>query len=273
MHYTDADDIAGQSRRIVKMMKRWLLSLPRYSRDTRNVSEQAREFRRLLKQWNISSGQLLFVELPKVFGVEMADDAGVRSYVACMENVKTEIEGRFHTAFSQLEKDLVAQIPEKYRGVHLLASLRKWYGALSEEQRSHLYSDATQDFLFTVRSFVGENHEEFMHQLFSRLAGARMEDWNDGTSEIVREQFVFALEEVADHRGKAACADLANEFRVTYVDSEGTKINRTFAKTEISPTAEILETVLASHLRQFGDAISKHEKCEILVRLLQSVVK
>ena len=203
----------------------------------------------------------------------MADDAGVRSYVACMENVKTEIEGRFHTAFSQLEKDLVAQIPEKYRGVHLLASLRKWYGALSEEQRSHLYSDATQDFLFTVRSFVGENHEEFMHQLFSRLAGARMEDWNDGTSEIVREQFVFALEEVADHRGKAVNSDLANEFRVTYVDSEGTKINRTFAKTEITPTAEILETVLASHLRQFGDAISKHEKCEILVRLLQSIVK
>ena len=273
VQYTDVADIAGQSRRIVKMMKRWLLSLPRYSRDTRNVSEQAREFRRLLKQWNISSGQLLFVELPKVFGVEMADDAGVRSYAACMENVKTEIEGRFHTAFSQLEKDLVAQVPEKYRGVHLLASLRKWYGALSDEQRSHLYSDATQDFLFTVRSFVGENHEEFMHQLFSRLAGARMEDWNDGTSEIVREQFVFALEEVADHRGKATCADLANEFRVTYVDSEGTKINRTFAKTEITPTAEILETVLASHLRQFGDAISKHEKCEILVRLLQSVVK
>ena len=100
-----------------------------------------------------------------------------------------------------------------------------------------------------------------------------MEDWNDGTSEIVREQFVFALDEVADHRGKTVNSDLANEFRVTYVDSEGTKINRTFAKTEITPTAEILETVLASHLRQFGDAISKHEKCEILVRLLQSVVK
>ena len=273
VEYSDADDIAGLSRRVVKMMKRWMLSLPRYSRDTRNVSEQARDFRRLLKQWNISSGQLLFVELPKVFCVDIRDVDSVRKYIECIEIIKKEIEGHFHAAVSSLEKDLVVRVPEAFRGVHLLSSLRKWYGSLSDGQRSHLYSDATQEFLFTIRSFVGENYEEFLQQIFSRLAGARLEDWNDGTSDVVREQFMYAIDEVGSHHGPAATDDVTNEFRVTYIDSEGVKIYRTFAKTTISPTAEILETVLASHLRQFGDAISKHEKCEILARLLQSVVK
>ena len=273
LEYKDADDISGLSRRIVKMMKRWLLSLPRYSRDTRNISEQAREFRRLLKQWNVSSGQLLFVELPKGLGCNLSDDAAVRRYVETIEVVKTEIEGHFHAAIRGLEKELVGQVPEKYRGVHLLASLRKWYESLAEEQRGHLYSDAAQEFLFTIRSFVGESFEDFLQQLFSRLAGARLEDWNDGTNEIVREQFVLAFEEVNNYGGYPTTHGGASDFCVTFKDHDGSMIQRTFTKTDISPTAGVLETVLASHLQQFGDAISKHEKCEILVRLLQSVVK
>jgi hypothetical protein len=185
--------------------------------------------------------------------------------------IKAEMEGHFYSSLNEIEKRLIKYIPEQIRQQTLLGTLREWYRTLTTEQQNYLHSDAAQEVIDVIRGFTTEHSYEFLKQVVTKLSGVRPEDWNDSTAKIVSEQFALVLEEVTAFSEQVAAANSITQFQFSFIDDGGKTIERTFLRTSISPTGELLQNVLHSYLRDFGDAVSKNEKRQILLQLLENM--
>lgn len=269
--YAEIDDASIPTRRTVNMMKRWLLSLPRFTRDTRNISVRARNFRKLLKQWNMPSSQLLFQELPEVIDEQYDTEDATRKCIIKVAEVKSEMEGHLYSTLYEVETSLKLLLPDIIRSKHLLGSMRGWYETLSTAQKQYSYSDGTQEMINLIAQFRTENSEQFLKELSGKLAGIRPEDWNDSMPRQVAEQFALALQEVFAHISIAACTSDTRQFSYSFANENGEVSEKIFKYMPISKTGGLLQNVLSSYLFGFGDAVSKNEKRQILIELLESI--
>ena len=276
--YMDEDSsLSGTTKQIADAFRRWLFSIPRFTRDSKGLTQGAKTLRKLLKSENLTSTKLIFHELPNLFGVQSLTCENVISVISRLSTLKSEIDGYLSATIVNLEQDLV-QLVElgTINSPTLLASLKTWYELLPSQKRNNLYSDGTQNLIDLVSSFAGENSIDFSNRLFINLTGLRPEDWNDqsvkGVPQILKDMLyeVTSFEYILRQEGDISAA---TEVEITFPQDNGTSIKRIFSKGSVSQTGNLLQNVLWSYITEYGDSVTNNEKRQIVLTILEKLVK
>jgi|LFRM01.2.fsa_nt_gb hypothetical protein len=258
-------------RQIVEGIRRWFVALPKITRETQQISKEAKSFRKSIRNLRYLSSRILYADIPKIFGFDRIDNSNCQLLVSNINTIKEEMESYHLSVIYEFERQLLKRIPSS-DGKTLLTSLRRWYEGLTPVQKERLYSDTTQEVLKLVETFKGEDHLEFTKHLLFIMSGIRVEDWSDLTAIGIVEEFEQIIIEVESLREDEVATSLAGEITLEYKNSNGEQVRRTFPKSKISDSGELLKNVLQSYLEEFGDAIANNEKRSILISLLEELL-
>ena len=277
--YMDEDSsLSGPTKQIADAFRRWLFSIPRFTRDSKGLTQGAKTLRKLLKSENLTSTKLIFREIPDLFGVQSLTCVNeVTTVISRLSTLKDEIDGYLSATIVNLEQDLVRSVElGTINSPSLLASLKTWYELLPPQKRNNLYSDGTQNLIDLVSSFSSENSIDFSNRLFISLTGLRPEDWNDqtvkGVPQILKDMLyeVASFEYVVRQEGDISAS---TEVEITFPQDNGTSVKRIFSKGSVSQTGNLLQNVLWSYITEYGDSVTNNEKRQIVLTILEKLVK
>lgn len=273
-YVSEQDRLSNPSRMVFNAIRRWFLSLPKFTRDSKNLSSKAKEFRRLLKQINLQSAKFLFEDLPMIItGEKGINNDKIDLIIQEIHSIKREMDYFLDIVLHNLEEEMINVLPSEYRTKgSLLSSLRSWYFQLSDQQRERIYSDSAQSVLDLIASFSSENKSEFSKKLLLTLSGIRPEDWSDLTIKNIVPSFKDIINEVELFKDVINEISATSEVTISYIDQNGKKINRTFYKSTVSPTGELLKNLLEGFITEYGDAITNNEKRQIIISLLEKLI-
>lgn len=268
----DSAELMSISRQLIDGMRRWFVSLPRLTRDTSNLSKDAKSLRRIVRNVMVSSAKLLFADLPHGFGIDELDSVKIQDLRNRIEAAKEELEGYQHALLAQIGSEFSKELRNwGALNTTALGAARHWFGQLTEGQRSYYYSDGTQEMLSLFESFSGEDDNSFLKQLLLSMTGVRVEDWSDTTRHGLGESFRSMLQEIENQRNVGAQSNVVGDIVLSYTTEDGNVIAKRFTKAEISASGALLQNVIKSYIRDFGDAITNHEKRYILAKVLEDL--
>lgn len=269
----EQDELESLPRKVVNAMRRWFVSLPKLTRDTQQISKEAKSLRKLIRNLQMVSTRLLFREIPNIFGYKEFDSQVVDDLVSCLRTIKDEMDYYHLSVINRLEKRLLEQLPHQGQD-SLLSGLKLWYQGLAAQQKNRLYSDGTQELLDLIEDFHGENRVEFVKQVLYLLTGLRLEDWSDTTSNGVEDEFAQMIAEVAKIQAslEQATETKSNHIFIEFERADGTRVQRSFPKGNISRSGQLLHNVLKSFIQEYGDAVTNNEKRNILIKLLEELI-
>lgn len=267
------EELLNPVKKNVDAIKRWFLSIPRFSRDTKGLSKEGKNFRKLLKSEEFTSIDFLFTQIPKALGYDNLNKSNLNSIADRLQVVKEEMDCYLHTTLLTLERQLLNLVPVEGSG-SLQVALKKWYTSLPEVKREYLYSDLTQEILNFVSSFRGENADDFLYRFCILLTGMRPEDWNDQTIKALPDVFRDIIDEVSSSVVPEIQGSIEDAENVVIIFSKpgGETVKRVLAIGEVSDTGQLLQNVLWSYIQDFGDAITNNEKRQIVINILEKLV-
>jgi len=276
--YMDEDsNLSGPTKQIADAFRRWLFSIPRFTRDSKGLTQGAKTLRKLLKSENLTSTKLIFHEFLNLFGVQDLTYDNVIAVISRLSTLKNEIDGYLSATIINLEHNLVRLVESgTINSPSLLSSLKTWYDQLPSQKRNNLYSDGTQNFIDLVSSFTGENSIDFSNRLCINLTGLRPEDWNDqtvkGVPQILKDMLyeVTSFEYIVRQEGDI---NATTEVVITFPQDNGTSIKRIFSKGSVSQTGNLLQNVLWAHITEYGDSVTNNEKRQIVLTILEKLVR
>jgi len=279
--YMDEDsNLSVPTKQIADAFKRWLFSIPRFTRDSKGLTREAKAFRKLFKAEKLTSTKLIFREFPNLFGFQELTVENVTVVLSSLAALKDEIDGYLKAELINLEQELVKLVDlEQVNSRSLLASLKTWYELLSQNKRDNMYPDSTQKFIDFISSFKGENSINFLNGMFINLTGLRPEDWNDQTVKGVRLILEDTLHEIASFKCNTSqeIIDLGDateaEVVIVFPQNNGTSVKRVFSKGSVSKTGKLLQNILWSYITEYGDSITNKEKSHIVLTILEKLVR
>lgn len=250
-------------------MKRWFVSLPRYTRESRKHSEFARALVRLLSLPMNDSTDLLFRKIPNL--VTESDDFRVddiQKYVHRIREIKEELETHLIYVRAQLleiVKKCFCVSSEDGSNANIVA---RWYASLNERTKNFAFSGTALKLMNMAKSLEEENYKSVLDELISIMVGLDLVDWSDD----VRDRFEDELD-----RTIRTILNVENDsvpevhHRVTFMSDDQEISERVYVKVEIGPLGQVLYSELASSLDGFADAITMDEKRQVLLDLLKNL--
>jgi|GEM_PF-1362747 len=276
--FVDVDSsLSSPTKQVVDALRRWYFSLPRFTRDSKRESKLYRNFMKLLKSDEQISIKLLFESIPKFFVGEKLTAENVDAVITNILKIKQGIDGYLTTMMTNLELELI-QILESFDGhPSLLSALKTWYESLPVfKLESDEYSDGTQRLLNLIETFKGENSAEFLYKILLLLTGLRPEDWNDKTVEEmpgILDRMLIEVNDFKYEKFEEAFESDANEVIITFPGDNGNLTKRFTQKETISETGSLLKNTLWTYINNFGDSIPNTEKRQILISILERLIR
>lgn len=240
---------------------KWFSNLPRYARETNDVSEQARALRRIVRGAAQRPRQALLIMLPR----QMTSGSGALDVDAVLSAVQVS-KAELESALGRL----LDSVMEKLR--RFLSTYGDPQGGLIELARGMVKALAaggvTQEWsgvISCINGFRGNSPKEFARQLAQTLTGVRLEDWLDSTVaqlDKALERIQTAFEQVAAGNENGPRVELA-------FYSDGTPVKLVMPACEVSTLGSMLQSQLEYAVTNFGNNISVLERRQILLNILK----
>lgn len=265
---------------VVSAMRRWYLSLPKYSKECKQTISGERLDKRylsmvkLLRQ-NNSSQELLFEELPKAFGYSDQFNSGVYENISAAKNYYDEL-------LTNLKQQLVIKTKEifvlpdlsvRVKRMSLASVIKDWCETLNVSVFEQLFSDGTEKCLGLFKS-VTNDEETFIARLAKLATGLRLEDWDDGTAEkffSTLRQYKATAESFKE-KSEADNGEIqTSHYQVSFVDNAGESKTKRFDSVEVTNRGKLLYNQITSALSSMGHSISEQEKRQILMDILKEL--
>lgn len=258
-------------------MKRWYLSLPKYSKEFEGVgdvknSSRYRKMIKLLKQ-NLSGDELLFKRLPKVFGyedfnVELVDDIEQAKiyYDSIMTDLKTELIRETKQIFS------IDTNRSELNRASLSSIIKDWCETLNPLVFEQLFENGTHKCLELFNETT--NDEEVFIEILAREAtDLRVEDWNDRTLAGFSEKLKMYKETAEKFKVDESNNDddATSTYEIKFRSENGLSEIKRFDRVETSKRGNLLYNSILSELDSMGYSISEQEKRQILMDILKKI--
>lgn len=263
---------------IAKAMQRWVISLPKYSKEMKviydgeksvtDISQQDLQFISALKNISISPYDLLFIRLPEIYGKEFADVELVSRIEHCKKI--------FEISLDNLIKGLISDLTNIFgsnstKGSSLSSIVKDWNESLADSTRTHIF-DSYYSSVLSLISSISSDEFAFIKNIAKPVTGLRIEDWSYETVNL----FVSSLKDFKDHiesydKKDNSSSSNSNSYVLTTIDSNGNKQVKTFDKIECSSRAKLLKNEIKTALEEMGESISNSEKRQVLIEALESL--
>lgn len=272
--YINPDEKALSSYEyIVLAMKRWYISLPKYSKE-HVPSEENKKYiclGRLLKQ-NIGGIELLFERLPRNFGKnvggELAKDIehAKAYYDKTIELLTTKLISETKELFAMCDVGVNA------KDVALVSVINDWCNGLNPSVYEELFSNGTNRCL----KYFRENNSDdlsFVKGLAKVITELRLEDWNDNTPYTylrTLEDYKITAEGYTSTQSSSV-QNKADKYVLTYLDEFGNAITKRFDGVDETKRGKLLKNSILEDIESMGHSISEQEKRQILMEVLKEL--
>jgi hypothetical protein len=238
----------------------WFTSLPRFSRESHQISKNARAFRRFAKIIVRNPKEVLTNNLPSALGYEHYSLSDLDNLIACIENSKLEIEQSIQVLEERVFKRFRDFFAIYGNPKESLISLAK--NMLDNTILINAQNQDLESMLSFTSNYPNYDDQAFSYGLAHALTGIRLEDWVDDTYhelDAQLDEIQVSIEQVSS----------SNQDEPTYeITISETSQRLPFYECEVTSLGQILQSHLKSALDNFGDAIPATEKKQILLNLL-----
>ena len=278
-HVIEAEKANHSYDYVVMAMRRWYMSLPKYSKEQKRtvsgdrVDKRYLAFARLLRQ-NVGAHELLFERLPEAFGYTAEFTPGVVENVTAAKQYYDNSLTALKKALAKGVKEMFAPTGTKCFDMASLASvIRDWCDSLDATVYEQLFADGTEKCLSLFRS-VTNDEDTFIARLAKIATDLRLEDWDDNTNErfvrnLTRYKSTAEQYHAKTEQKKETVSD--NNYQVTFVDDTGATTTKRFDKVEITKRGKLLLNAITSDIESMGHSISEQEKRQILMEVLKKM--
>lgn len=277
-YVVDAERTSNTYDFIAHAMKRWMLSLPKYSKESKvlpsgkKIDARYLGMMKLLRQ-NTSSYSLLFEKLPQTFGY---DDftPGISENIQAAKSCFDGIIDRLKQSLSAKIKSLfmLDQNDKLDSRASLASVIKDWCDSIDQGAFDHLFPDGTDKCLGLFKT-VTNDEGTFVARIAKVVTGLRLEDWDGNTSAGFIEkltQFKATAESFKSSTDNCNATE-ANGYQVIFVSKDGSRKTKSFERVETSKRGVLLHNQISKSLEAMGQAISEQEKRQILVDILEKM--
>lgn len=255
---------------VVSAMKRWYMALPKYSKE-KIPEARAKRYRsliRLMKQ-NIGSYELLFVKLPKEFGLETFNSSLADSIKAAKkyyDGILPDLTQKLINTVKEIYSDGKA-IPKRSS---LTSVIKDWCDGLNPSVFEQLFENGADRCIGFFRN-VTNDERTFVIRLAKLVTDLRIEDWDEKTVELFTERLKEYKTTAEEFSGETSSemGDSTNSYSLTYIDELGNTVTKRFDKVEQSKRGKLLMNALLADLESMGHSITEQEKRQILMEVLK----
>ncbi len=251
---------------LADVMFRWYTGLPRITRETTRVNQDAHILRSFARVVNRNPKQMLFYELPKALGYNDCSSRDVYELLKKIKSSKEELDDTLQRSIGEIRSRLYMFF-SKY-GSHeesLISLARNMVGAASKGKTQ---STRWANVFSYIIEFDGYDEEKFTYGLAHLLTGIRVEDWLDKTFD----DFNQALQDLGNTEQLEPIDLEGPRVELMLFDTNDNKKEVTLYRYEVSELGEILQAHLESAIDDFGDAVTPLEKRQILLNILRNMI-
>lgn len=269
----------GNYNALAKAMQRWFISLPKYSRETKDyyegddrytsISKSYLQFISLLKDFSINPYDLLFVRSATIFD---SDDFG-KSLIDKIVLTKNKYDNCLNALKTSVIKDLIKIFDSKaHPQASLCSVIKDWTESLSEITRNHVF-DLYQNVLLDKCFKIKNNDQLFLEEIAKPISGLRIEDWSNKTIKSFLKTVVDIKESIDNFNNTKESKSISdlNTYSLVTVNTNGKKQIRCFDKIECSEFGKMLKREILNCIDEMGQSISDSEKRQVLIEALESL--
>jgi hypothetical protein len=263
---------------VVLAMKRWYLSLPKFTKESKRTIDGEKVDKRYLSllkalRSDLAGSDLLFEYLPKEY------DYSEFSVGIC-ENIE-KAKSYFDNFLNETKKILLEYVrnafsTEKNQNTSTSSIIKDWLDTLDDSIYSQIFSDRT-DKCLTIFKNITADDDSFIERLSKLATGLRIEDWEKDTFSHFKnnlEKYKHTAETYIGNRNKDSdMGDIrTNQYQISYMNNEGNVRVRRFDKIERSKRSDLLFNAIEAQIFSMGHALTEDEKRQVLIEILSKLI-
>lgn len=270
-----AEKSASSYEFVVSAIRRWFMSLPKYTKETKtSTSKRYAAFLKILKR-NVGGNELLFKSLPKAFDLEEVY-GGVVEEIASAKKYYDNIPNKLKKELIQDVKKLFvsAESRENLKRMSLASILNDWCETLDQQIFEQIFSDGTNRMLGLFQTVTNDEYN-FIERLAKLATDLRIEDWDaDTRTKFITniKMYKVTAEEYHFEKVSNAVESEMGGFEVSFVDEKNGVVIKRFDPVETGPKGKMLYQSLSSILSGMGQSITEQEKRQVLMDLLKKLL-
>ncbi|MBR6267406.1 MAG: hypothetical protein IKR28_03625 [Selenomonadaceae bacterium] len=278
-----SEHMLGQEREyasfsfIVKAMQRWFLSLPNYTRQTRNeeLSEACLKLMQSLGKPHINAREYLFHHLPQILSGANLSETAVK-----LNEAKNLLDASKDALMNRMKYELIHILGENVQeATSLPSAMMDWLETLPKSAKQHVFSGTSQTMLEAMME-PSMAEKELLERIARAVSGLRINDWDDSKEADFLSKVRTAKQEIESYHadteeslaGGNAIITNGDDYLLAYMDCHGNKRHKTFHRVEVSPRARLLRNEIDEALETMGAALSVEEKRQVLLEALSETL-
>lgn len=262
---------------VASAMKRWYLSLPRFTKETNGFGEKTinpryRKMVKLLKR-SLTGHELLFEKLPEAFGYGKFNEELAESIEQAKNFYDSEIDALKTVLITETKKIFsIASNRVNLDHVSLSSVIKDWCETLDPHVFEQLFENGTDKCLGLFKE-VTNDEGAFIDRLAKAATDLRVEDWGDDTIDRfsnslkmyrkTAESFQSNKEDDSERETSA--------YEIKFRTEDGFSEVKRFNKVETSKRGKLLYNSILSEIESMGYSISEQEKRQILMDILEKM--
>ena len=265
---------------IVLAMNRWFIALPKYAKEmtevyyikadkplVKAISKEQKKFINSLKLVDNNAWEYLFEKIPSFFGL--------REFSSTVTNSIKKTKEIYDSAIPVLIKALATNVKTIFGGglkpyASLTSVIKDWVEQLDEATMQNIFPN-NENRILELMSTITNDESVFIQRLGKAVTFLRIEDWNAGTIKSFLSELENFKESIENFNTQSQndSTTQSDVYKLSFVSKDGGEIVRTFAKIEYTPKAKLLLNEITSNMEEYGQALSKREKRQVLIELLE----
>lgn len=275
----EAEQGANTYDYVVNAMKRWVMALPKFSKESKTTPNGERidsrylTMLRLLKE-NVSPYNLLFEKLPKAFGYEGTFSSSLVENIVAAKDFYDSLLHELEVYLIEQTKDIfMLKQNQTYRNkMSLYSIVKEWCDSIEPTAFDHLFPDGTEKCLSLFKTITNDE-STFILRLAKVASGLRIEDWDSSViSKFTNrlKQYRTTAESYKSEKRQIQQGQDTN-YRVTFVDDDGSSVTKSFERIDYSKRGKLLYNQIMQSLDSMGHAISEQEKRQVIMEILKNL--
>lgn len=264
--------------KVADAMRRWYVMLPQLTRNAqadhtglpegkKNDFSAHRAFLGLLKKTDIDSNQLLFEEIPQIFGKNL----GSKEILSRISQEKEYCDRYIENAANALCETIKETInPAAYGEASLYSVIQDWRDSLPAEASSFVYSGLTNT-VFSALWQASPDDISTVKKIAREVTSLHIEDWNDERFKDFASIMQGCRHEIDETLlSQDDSKTVQGRLSICYYDG-GKEQTKIFDSVSEGKYAGMLQRSITACLDEMGSSISSEEKRQVVFNVLRSL--
>lgn len=251
---------------IIDEMKRWILSLPRITREMSSTNKFISNetyilFKNEILKSDLNNNEFLFIKTKEIFQIENYQDIATKVI---------DLKNKFDNYLKWYSEDLIINVKEMFEyksKTNLNNILKNWNNKISDKIKYKIMSIEIKKLFEFINDLNTYNDLEIIQNISYILLGFYIEDWDDNTYTTFYEKLTSIIEEIENlTNAKEESGEIVE------INDGNTVIKKFINANEITQIGKTLQNNIEDTMEEYGSSISESEKIKILLHIMKKYI-